>query len=474
MAEEMTGLDHPEGELRWVRDHRWARVETPAAQTVLEGYDHLLVVAAHPDDECLGVGALIADAAPLGVEVTVLVLTDGEASHPHSPTVGREQMGRRRSAEADRAATVLAPAARVVHAGLPDGGLAARHNAILAAVRDLSRQRTLILAPWIADGHPDHDAAGRGAAAAVAAARAEGEETLDIGHYFIWFWHWSQPDDLPWADLVVVDATLDGLDRRDRALSQHHSQLAPLSSATGDEALLTDAVLAPFRRGFTTLFLPRRHLGGHDGPAHDVLRQGLPARDLPRVAPSSSQRAASFDRMFADGDDPWSSGSWYERRKRSLTLAVLSRERYGVVLDLGCSTGTLTRALGERAEEVLAVDVSHRALEVAQRQTSLGITWMHGEAPSVLDGIHNALDLVVLSEVGYFLRPFELWLTIGRLVELLASGGELVLVHWRHPTENIPLDGPTVHRQVQAILESWSTVTHVEADILIDAYEVPR
>ena len=474
MAEGMIRLDHPEGELRWVRDHRWAQVETPTAQTVLEGYDHLLVVAAHPDDECLGAGALIADAASLGVEVTVLVLTDGEASHPHSPTVGRDQMGRLRSAEADRAATILAPAARVVHAELPDGELAARHDAILAAVRDLCRPRTLILAPWIADGHADHDAAGRGAAAAVAAARAEGEGTSDIGHYFIWFWHWSRPDDLPWADLVVVDATLDGLDRRGRALSQHHSQLAPLSSASGDEALLTDAVLAPFRRGFTTLFLPRRDLRGHDDPAHDVLRQDLPARDLPRGAISSSHRADSFDRMFADGDDPWSSGSWYERRKRSLTLAVLSRERYGAVLDLGCSTGILTRALAHRAEVVLAVDVSHRALEVAQRQTCPGITWVHGEAPSVLDRVDRPLDLVVLSEVGYFLRPFELWLTIGRLVELLAPGGELVLVHWRHPTENIPLDGPSVHRQVQAILSSWSTTTHVEADVLLDAYEVPR
>lgn len=469
IAEEVTRLDHPEGELRWVRDYRWARVETPTAQTVLEGYDHLLVVAAHPDDECLGAGAFIADAASLRVEVTVLVLTDGEASHPHSPAVCRDQMGRRRSAEADRAATVLAPAARVVHTELPDGGLAARHDAILAAVRDLSRPRTLILAPWIADGHPDHDAAGRGAAAAVAAARAEREETLDIGYYLIWFWHWSQPDDLPWADLVVVDATLDGLDRRERARSQHHSQLAPLSSASGDEALLTGGVLAPFRRGFTTLLLP-----GHDVPAHDLPAHDVPAQDLPSADISSPQRAGSFDKMFADGDDPWSSGSWYERRKRSLTLAVLSRERYGVVLDLGCSTGILTRALAERADEVLAVDVSRRALEVARRQTCPSVTWVHGEAPSVLAEVRGPLDLVVLSEIGYFLGSFDLWLTIGRLVERLAPGGELVLVHWRHPTKNIPLDGLSVHRQVRAILAPWSTITHVESDVFIDAYEVPR
>ncbi|KGN42251.1 hypothetical protein N801_00345 [Knoellia aerolata DSM 18566] len=452
----MTGrarLDHPEGELRWVRDPRWGAVPAPAVHAVLAGHDHLLVVAAHPDDECLGAGAFIADAAALGIAVTVLVLTEGEASHPHSPTVSADEMARRRGEEADRAAAVLAPTARVVHAGLPDGGLAAHHDRVVAAVRDLARPGTLVLAPWTSDGHPDHDAAGRGAVAAVAESCADGEQRLHVGHYLVWLWHWGRPDALPWADMVVVDATLAGLDRRDRALSQHHSQLVALSPAVGDEALLGDTVLAPFRRGFTALVLPGHDLGG-DG--------------------ASSARAAAFDGMFTDGDDPWATPSWYERRKRALTLAVLGDEHYGRVLDLGCSTGVLTRALAVRADELVAVDVSERALAVARRDAPGGITWVHGEAPSVLDAVDGPLDLVVLSEVGYFLRPVELWLTLGRVLERLAPGGELVLVHWRHPTSDIPLDGPAVHAQVRAVCGSWSRLTHVEPDVLVDTYAVPR
>ena len=78
----------------------------------------------------------------------------------------------------------------------------------------------------------------------------------------------------------------------------------------------------------------------------------------------------------------------------------------------------------------------------------------HGELPGVLDEVGGSLfDLVVISEVGYFLRGDE-WLTTLRGVRrLLAEGGELVLVHWRHPTHEIPRDGRLATEQAIAMLD---------------------
>lgn len=460
MTEQASRLDHPDGELRWVRDRRWVSVPTPTTRTLMTDHDHLLVVAAHPDDECLGAGAFIADAAALGADVTVLILTDGEASHPRSPTVGRKEMASRRRTEAVRAIADLAPRARVVHAGLPDGGLADRHDDIATDVRNLCTPGTFVLAPWTSDGHPDHDAAGRAVRAAVESHRpvTGGVGRPGLGHYLIWFWHWGVPDQLPWSDLVAVDATVDGLTRRARAVRQHSSQVLPLSTAAGDEATMTDAALTPFSRGFTTLVLPDHH--DRVDPFPDTFAE--------------SDRTVTFDAMFDNGEDPWSSDTWYERRKRALTLAVLRRERYERVLDLGCSTGVLTRDLASRADEVVGIDVSQRAIDIADRGTGQRHTWIRGEAPSVLDELTEPFDLIVVSEVGYFLRPFELWLTLGGLIGLLAPGGELVLVHWRHPTREIPLDGPWVHTQVRAVCEPWSVVAVVEDDVLLDVYVAPR
>ncbi|MYS00504.1 MULTISPECIES: PIG-L family deacetylase, partial [unclassified Streptomyces] len=44
----------------------------------------VVVVAAHPDDEVLGLGGTIARLAAAGHGLTVVSVTDGEGSHPHS------------------------------------------------------------------------------------------------------------------------------------------------------------------------------------------------------------------------------------------------------------------------------------------------------------------------------------------------------------------------------------------------------
>ena len=87
----------------WRRHADWGRGEPLS----LEGISRLVVVAAHPDDETLGAGGLIATAARLGCAVDIVCATDGEHSHPYSPTHTPEELGRIRVEEARLAAEVL-------------------------------------------------------------------------------------------------------------------------------------------------------------------------------------------------------------------------------------------------------------------------------------------------------------------------------------------------------------------------------
>ena len=85
---------------------------------------YMVVLAAHPDDETLGAGGLIAHCAANGTQVDVVVATAGEASHPRSPTKTPSQLAELRAHEVRAAVHTLAPNVRLHLMGLPDGRLA--------------------------------------------------------------------------------------------------------------------------------------------------------------------------------------------------------------------------------------------------------------------------------------------------------------------------------------------------------------
>lgn len=124
-------------------------------------FRRVLALAAHPDDESIGCGGLLALLSDAGAEVHVCYATDGEATTgvgDRSP----EEVARLRRGEAERACAVLGTRPpRFLH--LPDGGLPARQGELDAAVRDLVGEvdPDVVLAPWELDGHADHRAVHR-------------------------------------------------------------------------------------------------------------------------------------------------------------------------------------------------------------------------------------------------------------------------------------------------------------------------
>ncbi|NAZ87550.1 PIG-L family deacetylase [Kineococcus indalonis] len=424
----------------------------------LRGLTHLVVVAAHPDDETLGAGGLLARAADAGARIDVVVATDGEASHPGSPTTTPEQLARVRAVELERAVAALAPGARVHRLQLGDGRLAEpeRAGALREAVAALVRPASWLACPWRGDGHPDHEAA---ALAAAAAARAVGARVLQFP---VWAWHWAHPGDarVPWARAVRLPLEEEVLRRKRSALAEHVSQTAPLSPRPGDEALLAPGVLRHFTRA-AEVFLTD---GSQGGPERGDGAGGGAAASLP---------ASFFEEFYAEhGEDPWGfEDRWYERRKRALTLASLPRERFRSALEVGCSGGVFTAELAPRCGQLLALDAAASAVQRARgRVRAAGfaerVDTRVGTVPRDWPG--GVFDLVVLSEVAYYCGPRDLAELVARAAGSLAHDGVLVACHWRHLVRGYPLTGDEVHRVLRAEPGLQVLAAHEEEDFLLD------
>ncbi len=211
----------------------------------------VVVLAAHPDDEVLGVGGLLAHLGARGVRPLLAWATDGEASHPDAPLHLVQDLAATRRAESLAAVDELGvrPDA-VLHLGLPDSGLREASEALQQALSDLLRPDDLVLAPWAGDGHPDHEAVG------AIAGRLRGERGFRLWQYPIWAWHWAAPGDpaLPWDTATGYVLAPSEQQRKARAVERFISQIAPLGPEPGCDAVLSPAVLARFARPVEVLF----------------------------------------------------------------------------------------------------------------------------------------------------------------------------------------------------------------------------
>lgn len=412
---------------------RWADAVGPEIDVAAVA--RVLVIAAHPDDESLGAGGLVARCTAAGVPTSVLVLTDGDASHPRSPTHTRAALGERRRRESVVAAAALGVAgARLTHLGIADGTVGAHEDDVVAAIVDLlgDGRDALLVAPYRHDGHPDHEAAGR--AAAIAAVRTDAR----LLEYPIWLLHAAEPSRLGDDQLVHLALDADERAAKDRAIAAHASQVHPLSDEPGDEVLLGEHVLERFR-----------------GPIERYV-----------VAPRAVDDR--LDRLHVAEPEPWGADvRWYERRKRALLLAMLPQERLGRVLELGCSTGVTTAALAERADEVVAIDASETALaRAAERTTGAAVRLLHGSIPDAWPA--GRFDAVVLSEVGYFLSPAALEEVVARVEASLTDGGVVLLCHWRHPVRGWPLDADAVHEAFDRPSMPPRAASYADGDVRLE------
>ncbi len=467
-----THNDAGTSEAAWAGSRAAGLPELPLDDAGLAGRA-FIVLAAHPDDESLGAGGLLARLHAVGATVRVLLCTAGEGSHPGSPTTTPEQLAAVRLQEFGDALKRLFGSGAGSGAGdpewqclgLPDGQLAGHREQIRAAVREASAGcgraagEVVLVAPYRSDGHTDHDVLGSVAAELSAAA---GYALLE---YPIWYWLWAAPDgpdDLAggawrgWFRLPLRPAELRA---KAAAMAAHTSQVRPLSGLPGDEVLLPPGFLAHFERSWETFAW---HPAG--APADGGSARPYAAGDAERL----------FDAVHARDEDPWRyTSSWYEQRKRFLTLAALPGSSYTAGLEIGCSIGTLSVELAARCGSFLAVDASGTALDRAARRLAHlpAARTHHLTVPN--EWPDGSFDLIVVSEVGYYLSPAELAGLFDRIEGSLMPGGTLALCHWRHPVSGWELDGDSVHAAARRHLGWTGGGIYQERDFVLEVFLAP-
>jgi 2-polyprenyl-3-methyl-5-hydroxy-6-metoxy-1,4-benzoquinol methylase len=151
--------------------------------------------------------------------------------------------------------------------------------------------------------------------------------------------------------------------------------------------------------------------------------------------------ARYFDDLYAGERDPWEfETSAYEQAKYDATLAALPRPRYRRGLEIGCSIGVLTARLAGRCGSLVAIDVSAKALDAARMRcrtlpnVAFEIISVPAEWPL------GTFDLIMLSEVVYYLDAGDVSRLADRVRASVEPGGHVLLVHWTGTTD-YPLSG---------------------------------
>lgn len=181
-----------------------------------------------------------------------------------------------------------------------------------------------------------------------------------------------------------------------------------------------------------------------------------------------------FDKIYADADDPWRLASrWYEERKYAITLALLPERSYRHAFEPGCSIGTLTERLAPRCGHITAIDVADAALRSADaRLTAAGcrdkVTLQRGSLDAPWP--EGPFDLLVLSEVAYYLEADTLTAVMRRECARLAPDATVIAAHWRHAVADYPLSGDGAHELIAATPGLIPVGRYRDADVVIDVF----
>jgi predicted TPR repeat methyltransferase len=142
-----------------------------------------------------------------------------------------------------------------------------------------------------------------------------------------------------------------------------------------------------------------------------------------------------FDDLWSHGD-PWElETSEFEHKRYTRLLETLDQPKYDRVLEIGCGSGTFTRLLAPRAQRLLALDVSTKAIDRAQgvQDTPKQVEFRVANIMDYDLTLEGPWDLIIMSETLYYLgwlySFFDICWLAAELFKSTSDSGELLLAN---------------------------------------------
>ena len=140
-------------------------------------------------------------------------------------------------------------------------------------------------------------------------------------------------------------------------------------------------------------------------------------------------------------------------------------------LEVGCSIGVFTEQLAERCERVLAIDFSERAVELAGQRLD-GRANVEVRLASFPEQVPTGpWQLILCSELLYYLQAPALDRAIEWLTEQLQGGACVLVVSWRGRGVDEPFLGDEVHDRLAGELARWHVLDARREGYRLDRFD---
>ncbi|MGH1548047.1 class I SAM-dependent methyltransferase [Leifsonia poae] len=132
--------------------------------------------------------------------------------------------------------------------------------------------------------------------------------------------------------------------------------------------------------------------------------------------------------------------------------------------------GETTALLADRCDELIAVDGSAAAVETAAERVRdrPHVTVERMRVPD--EWPPGRADLVVVSELAYYLPEDEWDAVIDRIHASLRPGGEVLLCHWTGDADDFAQSGASAHARFRERSPLSPVVLHQDAEFVLEVF----